>query len=86
MAREFTEGEMAIIERTVYTTLEKVEARLCEKFKSIVISHADQCPVKIEVSALVNQGRGIGKTVAVIVAILASAAAVSATIASVFGK
>jgi len=86
MAREFTEGELAIIERTVYTTLEKVEARLCEKFKSIVADHANACPVKEEVQALVNQGRGVGKTVAVIVAIIASAAAVSATIASVCGK
>ena len=56
MSREFTEGEMAIIEKTVYATIEKVEDRLCEKFAGLVTAHANTCPVKAGWKVLVGVG------------------------------
>ena len=87
MSSVFTERDVKEMARQVVDeVINRVIPDLRREWNKDVKFHASDCPVKKEVSSLVNQGRGIGKTVAVIVAILASAAAVSATIASVFGR
>jgi len=73
MPREFTEGELAIIEKTVYTTIEKVEGRLCEKFDGIVKTHANTCPVKAGWKVLV----GVGVLLAGIASIVYTAIAIA---------
>jgi len=87
VASAFNENDVREMARQVVDeVMNRVIPDLRREWNKDVEFHASDCPVKKEVSSLVNQGRGVGKTAAVIVAILASAAAVSATIASVFGR
>ncbi len=66
------EGNRAIIRDIAFEVADKIAADLKEHFAAAIKLHQADCPVKIEVAAIVNQAKGGRVAIAALAAFVAA--------------